>query len=201
LRKKSVGDIDFFPSQVVTPLGKGGVFHDLSRGAYPEFVRYEIPWWICSALCVDVAKASFLAPTMTTGERVEKFGSPSLKTKYASMPEKAFRQESELEFVEMENAAYPVELIMSCSEAEYGSTTDSPLMFRHLSSSPTERDFSWLSRSRRGSLFAGYDPGRKRDQAALVILDLVNGKFVWLLPILSLQVWHQLTRHCHLPTI
>ncbi|VAX21103.1 hypothetical protein MNBD_NITROSPINAE02-502 [hydrothermal vent metagenome] len=160
-----------------TPLGKGGVFYDISRGAYSKFTRYEVPWWLCSALCVDVDTAAVSAPSMSTKDRVARYGSPSLKIIHASMAEKAFRQESELEFVEMENAAFPMELIMSCAEAECGESTDAKLMYRHLSHPPTPRDWRWLDSSRGGALFMGYDPGRKRDQAALVILDLKDGRF------------------------
>ncbi len=160
-----------------TPLGKGGVFYDISRGAYSQFTRYEVPWWLCGALCVDVDGAATAAPSMSTKDRVAKYGTKSLKIIYASMPEKAFRQESELEFVEMENAAFPMELIMSCAEAECGESTDAKLLYRHLDHPPTLRDWRWLKSSRGGALFMGYDPGRKRDQAALAIMDLIDGKF------------------------
>ncbi|VAX15345.1 hypothetical protein MNBD_NITROSPINAE04-1951 [hydrothermal vent metagenome] len=160
-----------------TPLGKGGVFHDISRGAYPLFQRYEVPWWLSSALCVDVETASIEAKSMTTASRVERFGVETFKTIYASMPEKAFRQESELEFVEMENAAFPMELLMACAEAEYGRSSETTLLFRKIERPPTTLDLQWLKRARRGTFFAGYDPGRKKDQAALVILDRVGERF------------------------
>ncbi len=160
-----------------TPLGKGGPFFDLCRGRYAEFRRYDVPWWLCSALCLNVEKAAIEAPAMTTGGRVEKFGMPGLKSIYASMPEPAFRQESELEFTEMENAAFPMELLLACSEPEFGDTPQSALVYRKVNGVPTDSDWAWLDRSRRGTLTAGYDPARKNDRAALVILDMAGDKF------------------------
>jgi len=160
-----------------TPLGKGGIFHDISRGSLGNFSRYEIPWWLCSALCVNVPKASISAYSMSTKDRVRIFGSKSLKAIHASMPERAFAQESELEFVEMEDAAFPMELIMTCAEAEFSPFAGSPLLFRKVESVPSPSDWEWLSRARLGALFIGFDVGRKKDQSAMAVLDLVGGKF------------------------
>ncbi len=102
-----------------TPLGKHGVFHDLARGLYPEFLRYEIPWWLCSALCNDINSATGEAPAMPTAERVAKFGSRALRSIYASMPEPAFQQESELNFIDLENTAFPMEMIIACAQSDF----------------------------------------------------------------------------------
>lgn len=158
-----------------TPLGKHGVFHDLSRGKFAEFVRYEVPWWLCSALCVNVEEASQMAPSMATSARVKKYGSGNLRKIYAAMDERAFRQESEIEFVEMEDAAFPVEIITSCAQAEFGPWPESPLVFRKLDRAPSALDWEWLKSSRKGALFIGCDPGRKNDQCAIVILDHAGG--------------------------
>jgi len=53
-----------------TPLGKKGIFHDLCRGKYPEFTKYEVPWWLCSVLCLDHELAAAQAPAMATPDRV-----------------------------------------------------------------------------------------------------------------------------------
>lgn len=159
-----------------TPLGKGGPFYDLCRGRYPQFRRYEIPWWLCSALCVDIEKASMEAPVMTTLERVTMFGRPALQSIYSSMPEPAFKQESELEFIEMESAAFSMELLLTCAEPEFGDTQNSTLLFRRVNRVPSDSDWAWLNHSRKGTLTAGYDPARKNDRAALVIVDKVGEK-------------------------
>jgi hypothetical protein len=158
-----------------TPLGKHGVFHDLSRGKFADFVRYEVPWWLCSALCVSVAEASQTAPLMATSARVKKYGSENLKKIYAAMDERAFRQESEIEFVEVEDAAFPVEIITSCAQVDFGAGPESALVFRKLDRAPSALDWEWLKSSRKGALFIGCDPGRKNDQCAIVILDHAGG--------------------------
>ncbi|MBI4665359.1 MAG: hypothetical protein HY751_02990 [Nitrospinae bacterium] len=160
-----------------TPLGKGGVFHDVCRGVYPGFVRYETPWWLCSALCVGVAEAAQNAPSMDTGARVAKYGSASLKTIFASMPLRAFQQESELEFCDIENAAFPMNVIIACAEADFAEDPGAHLVFRKVARVPSDTDWEWLRRNRKGRLFAGFDPGRKKDQAAMVILDFHAGRF------------------------
>jgi len=159
-----------------TPLGKGGPFYDLCRGRYPQFRRYEIPWWLCSALCVDIENASIEAPAMTTVERVTRFGRQALQSIYSSMPQPAFKQESELEFIEMESAAFSMELLLKCAEPEFGDTPNSHLVFRRVNGVPSDSDWAWLGHSRKGALMAGYDPARKNDKAALVIVDKVKGK-------------------------
>lgn len=159
-----------------TPLGKHGVFHDLSRGKYGDFIRYEVPWWLCSALCVNVPEASSAAPAMATSARVKKYGSDNLKKIYAAMDERAFRQESEIEFVEVEDAAFPVEIITSCAQAEFGAGPESALAFRMITRAPSALDWEWLKSARKGALFIGCDPGRKNDQCAIVILDHSDGK-------------------------
>lgn len=159
-----------------TPLGKGGPFYDLCRGRYPQFRRYEIPWWLCSALCVDIENASIEAPAMTTVERVTRFGRPALQSIYSSMPQPAFKQESELEFIEMESAAFSMELLLKCAEPEFGDSPGSPLVFRRVNGVPSDSDWAWLDRSRKGILTAGYDPARKIDDAALLIIDKTGGK-------------------------
>ena len=158
-----------------TPLGKRGVFYNLARGHYPQFERLEVPWWQCAALCSDTARAALEAPAMTTPARVAAFGSPALRAIHASMPEHAFRQESELEFVEIENAAFPVELLAPCAQPDYA-PMDSKLIYHRVHGLPAARDFAWLAASRKGILAAGYDPARSRDRAAMVILDIVNGR-------------------------
>ncbi len=160
-----------------TPLGKNGVFHDISTGKYPLFKRFEVPWWVSKALSIDIETAAKEAPLMTTKNRVEKFGTDTLKTIYASMPDRSFMRESELEFSLMDDSAFPVDLLMSCSSAEFGSTIDCSLLYMRVDGVPTNHHFNWLARARRGALYAGFDPGRKKDQAALTIVDLVNGVF------------------------
>ncbi len=41
---------------------------------------------------------------------------------------------------------------------------------------PTDLDWVWLRRHRRGTLAAGYDPARKNDRACLAIFDMADGR-------------------------
>ena len=159
-----------------TPLGERGVFHDLSTGRYPEFLRYEVPWWLSSALCNDIETATRMAPAMPTGDRVEKFGAKALQSIYASMPEPAFRQESELEFIDLESTAFPVEMIIECAQKDFSDVAPSSLLHRSVERVPTALDWAWLSQHRHGALVAGYDPARKNDRSALAIFDIAGGQ-------------------------
>lgn len=160
-----------------TPMGKHGVFYDICRSGADNFARYDVPWWLCAALCVDVPRAAMDAPAMSTSARVKKFGSDSLKVIHGSMTQRAFQRESELEFTEMEDAAFPMDLIMSCAEAEYSAEGAAPLVFRKVAKVPSQMDWEWLRQKRKGALFIGFDLGRKKDQSAMAVLDLNGGKF------------------------
>lgn len=159
-----------------TPIGKTGVFYDLCRGRYAGFKRYEIPWWLCSALCTDVERARREAPALSTRQRVEGFGTPSMRAIYAAMPEDAFRQESELAFIEAEECAFPLPLLQECATAEFGPFAGAALAYQALAKIPGEDDWRWLEVNRKGTLHAGYDVGRTRDDSALFIVDRVGGR-------------------------
>ena len=63
-----------------SPLGKIGQFYDIltDKDTY-DYERYNIPWWFCRDLCVDVPTAVKVAPGLSTEERVETFGTKILK--------------------------------------------------------------------------------------------------------------------------
>ncbi len=159
-----------------TPMGKTGIYFDVCRGAYPLFKRYEIPWWHCSALCADIARAREEAPNLSTRKRVESFGTPSLRAIYASMPEDVFRQESELAFIEAEESAFPAELVRKNCTESFGAHGEAELKFLSLCREPLADDWNWLATNRRGTLSAGFDVGRKKDESVLFILDNTGQK-------------------------
>lgn len=160
-----------------TPLGKGSVFYDVCRGKFPQFRRYEIPWWHSSALCVDVERAKREAPTLSTEKRVASFGTPSMRAIFDSMPLPAFRQESELAFIDVEEAVFPMELLEKNCTADFGAGDDAKLRFLSLKREPTQDEYRWLEKNIKGALIAGYDVGRKKDESALFIMDSVDGHF------------------------
>lgn len=159
-----------------TPIGKAGVFYDLCRGRYPQFARYEVPWWHCSALCADVEKAIKEAPSLPTRDRVRLFGSPSMRAIYASMGEEAFRQESELAFIESAESAFPLDVLHRNVSPDYGAGDGADLKFLSLKKPPAPDDWRWLEKNRAGQLVAGFDVGRTRDDSCLFVIDIAGGK-------------------------
>ncbi len=103
-----------------SPLGKSGIFHDISKGKLENFNLYSIPWWECSSLCVDINRAKREAPKLVTAKRVKSFGTPSMLAIYSSMPEPAFRQESELQFLDSESSVFTVELLHENATPSFG---------------------------------------------------------------------------------
>ena len=158
-----------------TPLGVDSVFYPIARGKYPGFRRFEIPWWECSALCIDISRAKLEAPKLSTSERIESFGTPSMRLIFASMPEAVFRQESELEFLDSLSSAFPMESITKCSTPDFGAADDADLQFITVNGMPDAADWQWLGSRIKGVAFAGYDVGRKKDESALFIFDKVEG--------------------------
>jgi phage FluMu gp28-like protein len=154
-----------------TPLGKRGVFYDICRGKFPQFTLYEVPWWHCGALCTDIERALKEAPELSTRERVDGFGTPSMRAIFASMTEDGFRQESELAFIETADCVFPMELLEKNCTAAFGADAGGSLRFVSLKNLPALSDWRWLEKNIKGSLVAGYDVGRKNDEAVLFVLD------------------------------
>jgi len=99
-----------------TPFGKGGRFYDISSNSseYPDFKRYQLPWWWSSALCIDVKKAILEAPSMPTPDRVDRFGTQTLKLIFRNNTIEGFMQEMELSFIDEQEAFLSYDLIMRC---------------------------------------------------------------------------------------
>ena len=157
-----------------TPLGKLGIFYDISHGKFEQFSLYEVPWWHCNALCINIERAQQEAPMLSTRERVESFGTPSMRAIFASMTENGFRQESELAFIDAAASAFPMELLEKNCTERFGEQSGGGLQFVSLSSLPTLSDWQWLEANISGTLFAGYDVGRKKDEAVFFVVDSVT---------------------------
>lgn len=101
-----------------SPMGAGGLFWEIFTQAtekkYPGYTRKATPWWEVRALCVNVAKARNLAPSLLTAERVDKFGNDRLKAIYANMPEEDFKQEYECIFLDESTAWITWDEIRQC---------------------------------------------------------------------------------------
>jgi len=159
-----------------TPLGKRGVFYDISKGKMEQFRLYTIPWWESSALCSDTRLAKKEAPKLTTPERVKSFGTPSMQAIYASMPQDVFKQESELLFKESDNSAFSYDLLVKNSNPSFGTSSETELKFKAVTGIPTEKDWSWLKENCKGKLIAGFDVGRKKDESVLFVFDELPNK-------------------------
>lgn len=108
---------------------------------------------------------------LSTRERVESFGTPSMRAIFASMTENGFRQESELAFIDAAASAFPMELLEKNCTERFGEQSGGGLQFVSLSSLPTLSDWQWLEANISGTLFAGYDVGRKKDEAVFFVVD------------------------------
>ena len=95
-----------------SPLGKIGKFYDIltDKDTY-DYERYNIPWWFCRDLCVDVPTAVKVAPGLSTEERVETFGTKIIKQILQNNDYETFRQEYECDFIDSSESYIPLDLI------------------------------------------------------------------------------------------
>jgi phage FluMu gp28-like protein len=159
-----------------TPLGSAGIFYDIAQRRYSDFSLYEVPWWMSSALCSDVKRAEKEAPNLSTRERVEGFGTPSMRAIFKAMPEEAFQQESELKFLGSGTSVFQIDSIRKNSTPDFGLSSDDGLRFRSVAGAPPAEVWNWLEGNIKGSAFAGFDVGRVRDESALVVMDETEGR-------------------------
>ena len=95
-----------------SPLGKIGQFYDIltDKETY-DYERYNIPWWFCRDLCVDVPTAVKIAPSLSTPERVETFGTKIIRQIFQNNDYDTFRQEYECDFIDSSESYIPLDLI------------------------------------------------------------------------------------------
>ena len=95
-----------------SPLGKIGKFYDIltDKDTY-DYERYNIPWWFCRDLCIDVPTAVKVAPGLSTEERVETFGTKIIKQILQNNDYETFRQEYECDFIDSSESYIPLDLI------------------------------------------------------------------------------------------
>jgi phage FluMu gp28-like protein len=147
-----------------TPLGQRGVFWEIATEElrrYPHHVRQVVPWWLCRFFCNDVRTASAEAPTMSTEERVERFGRTPIQEQFDSLPLEDFQQELEARFVDEAYSFYPYDLILPNT----------------LEDLVTHDDFADIPKPD-GRLIAGFDVGRKHDRSELAVFEDRGGRFI-----------------------
>jgi phage FluMu gp28-like protein len=154
-------------------------------------MRFTIPWWFVKELCKDVAEAVKLAPNMETEDRVEIFGTDSIKTISNSMPLEGFQQEFECLFIDSAMSYIPLELIHANTpgmrdedrqgEIEDGVEENVEIKVYH-TADELLAGYSALGHEaieRYGRLYLGYDVARRRDAAVIFVIGaLPNGKKV-----------------------
>ena len=184
-----------------TPLAKSGMFYEIltDKERFKNYQRLNIPWYWAEALCIDVKAAldkDTGAETVTIWERVEKFGTDTLKEIFASMSLQAFKQEFECEFTDDSLSFISLEMIMSCTpqkveQYEYqniaeflngvdltgictGFTPDGQPIFESVRAPAYDPEIH-------GLLYAGWDMGRTKDSSIFTLIGHINGKkHVWM---------------------
>lgn len=148
-----------------SPLGRRGQFWEISRQElrpFPAYWRQRIPWWLCSQFSKDPVAASQLAHKMDSAERVERFGRSGILAQFASLALEDFQQEFEVAYSDETLSYFPYEIILPC-------TFDEVL--------PVQ-DYTAIEH-KGGRLTAGFDVGRRKDLAVLVIFEELDG-VLWL---------------------
>jgi phage FluMu gp28-like protein len=99
---------------VSTPLGQSGLFFEIAndRARYPEYSVHVVPWWECSIMTIDPAESTALAAEYDTPERVNRWGTDSIKSIFNNMGIDSFRQEYECSFADESVNFYPWGLIV-----------------------------------------------------------------------------------------
>lgn len=163
-----------------TPLGKSDPFYEIMEGEperYPLYQRFRVAWWDCPEFCIDVPSARLLAPTMTTDERVERFGTETLKQIRASLDVESFQQEYELYFVDAAAAFIVWELIQAATRDadELPVVRVDATSQNQISVDRVLADFDALTIT--NPLTAGYDVGRRRNASELMVLEQVGSRY------------------------
>lgn len=160
-----------------SPFGAAGAFWEIFAQAlrpYPGFTRKVTPWWTVYAFSLDPAEARRLAPTMTTAERVSRYGNKRIIAIYDNMILEDFNQEYECAFVDETRSYFTWEEIgeaqsadltceiATCTGGDIGAALAAiDALARHTETASAEH-----------VLTAGYDVGRTRDTSELLIVGL-----------------------------
>ena len=176
-----------------SPLGKIGQFYDIlvDKERY-DYERYNIPWWFCRDLCVDVPTAVKVAPSLSTVERVETFGTKIIKQIFQNNDFDTFRQEYECDFIDSSESYIPLDLIYANTPGKRESDLDLE-MCENLS----DEDYWEYNRSidfqaykdldtaimnykpeaHGETLFLGFDVGREHDASVIFLIGrMPDGK-------------------------
>ncbi len=169
-----------------SPLGKIGQFYDIltDKDTY-DYERYNIPWWFCRDLCVDVPTAVKVAPDLSTEERVETFGTKILKMIFQNSDIDTFQQEFECMFIDSSESYISLDLIYENTPGKRESDIDLSLCEKMSDEEYWEYnrgiDFqaykdldtailNYRPEYHGKTLFLGYDVGRHKDLSVLFLM-------------------------------
>lgn len=170
-----------------TPYGEANFFARLfanEGNMAPDFVRHRIEWWYSPAMCVNVTEALRHAKSMTTADRVEKYGSAKLKSIFSSLRLEDFQREHECSFSARDDSVIPRGRLLAACAWDFDNANEGCVV-RHwgadvpLVGATLERDILPAIREALGymhptsSFVAGYDVARSSagDPAALAIIE------------------------------
>jgi phage FluMu gp28-like protein len=171
-----------------TPLGLLGMFSEIwhNKKDYPDFTRFNIPWWQSSALCTDIEAARLaMAKEMDTHERVERFGKKLLKKALTNLFLEDFQQEYECTFIDSAESYISLDLIY----ANTPGLRDEDQDYMGVDDKGEEKDIevhafktadellAGYTLENHGKLYLGYDVARRRDAAVIFIIGIMpDGK-------------------------
>ena len=176
-----------------SPLGKIGNFYDIltDKDTF-DYERYNIPWWFCRDLCIDVPTAVKVAPGLTTEERVDTFGTKIIKQIFKNNDYDTFRQEYECDFIDSAESYIPLDLIFANTPGKRECDIDLSLCEKMDDEEYWEYnrniDFqaykdldtailNYKPAAHGETLFLGFDVGRDHDATAIFLIGkMPNGK-------------------------
>lgn len=105
-----------------SPLGARGLFWEIATESFKRWPGYErrlLPWWQIRALCKNVAAAEKIAPTLTTEQRVYRYGTPALIEIFENMFLEDFQQEYECSWVDESTSWISWEVIQRNEQSDH----------------------------------------------------------------------------------
>lgn len=160
-----------------SPLGASGIFWEIfsqSLRSYPGYTRKKTPWWEIYSFCANVKEARKVAPSLTTADRVERYGNERIQAIYANMPLEDFQQEYECDFVDESTAWITWDEIKNaqdsallCRLVESVGTLDPSIA---VAIEETRRDIGWAKLEQAFAL--GVDIGRTRNTTEIYLIGL-----------------------------
>ena len=176
-----------------SPLGKIGKFYDIltDKDTY-DYERYNIPWWFCRDLCIDVPTAVKVAPDLSTEERVETFGTKIVKMIFQNSDIDTFQQEFECSFVDSSESYISLDLIYANTPGKRDCDLDLSACEKMSDEEyweynrgidfQTYKDLdsailNYTPEFHGKTLFLGYDVGRHKDLSVLFLIGITaDGK-------------------------